>query len=179
MLIRLWNRIVEKILREYRKKVFFAYTGRKAKNLEILGKIYVRNPNVYVGENVTLYPGVMFQGTGKIYIGNNTFIENNTIIYSEEGYTVNVGKNCMIAGMCHIINTDHEMRKGKLMNTQGTHSADIDIEDDVWLASQVVVLKGSKIKQGTVIGAKALVNSETETDGIYVGIPAHKIGERS
>lgn len=72
-MLNLFNRIIDKWLRFYRAKSFEAYTGKKAKNLSILGKVYLRNKNVIVGENVTLYPGVMFQGEGEIYIGNNTF----------------------------------------------------------------------------------------------------------
>lgn len=42
----------------------------------------------------------------------------------------------------------------------------------MWLASAVTVLKGVHIKSGTVIGAKAVVNDDTQENGVYVGIPA-------
>ena len=80
-LIDLFNRFIDKWLRFYRAKSFEAYTGKKSENLSILGKIYVRNKNVRLGKNVTLYPGVMFQGEGDIYIGDNTFLGNNTIYW--------------------------------------------------------------------------------------------------
>ena len=150
-MLNLFNRIIDKWLRFYRAKSFEAYTGKKAKNLSILGKVYLRNKNVIVGENVTLYPGVMFQGEGEIYIGNNTFLGNNTIVYSEKGYKVSIGADCMIAA---------------------------SIEDNVWLASAVTVLKGVNIKRGSVIGAKAVVNKSTEENGVYVGIPAKLLKNR-
>ena len=168
-MLNLFNRIIDKWLRFYRAKSFEAYTGKKAKNLSILGKVYLRNKNVIVGENVTLYPGVMFQGEGEIYIGNNTFLGNNTIVYSEKGYKVSIGADCMIAAMCHIINTDHKIASVECaMNQQGT----------VWLASAVTVLKGVNIKRGSVIGAKAVVNKSTEENGVYVGIPAKLLKNR-
>ena len=178
-MLNLFNRIIDKWLRFYRAKSFEAYTGKKAKNLSILGKVYLRNKNVIVGENVTLSPGVMFQGEGEIYIGNNTFLGNNTIVYSEKGYKVSIGADCMIAAMCHIINTDHKIASVECaMNQQGTVSENISIEDDVWLASAVTVLKGVNIKRGSVIGAKAVVNKSTEENGVYVGIPAKLLKNR-
>lgn len=172
-LIDLFNRFIDKWLRFYRAKSFEAYTGGKSENLSILGKIYVRNKNVRLGKNVTLYPGVMFQGEGDIYIGDNTFLGNNTIVYSEKGYRVSIGKDCMVAAMCHIINTDHDISNvQKNMNKQGTVSDDIIIENNVWLASTVTVLKGVHIKEGSVIAAKAVVNRDTERNGVYIGIPA-------
>lgn len=167
-----------RFLAAWRRKEFEVYTGNKTENFNILGKVYVRNPNVYIGKNVTLYPGIMLQGTGNIYIGDNTYIGNNTIIYSEEGYNVSIGANCMIAGQCYIINTDHKMDKDDLMTHQGTTSANIKIEDNVWIAGNVTILKGSHIKSGCVIGAKALIRGITEKDGIYVGIPAKLLKTR-
>lgn len=178
-IVNIWNRIIDKLLRSYRKLSFEAYTNSRAENLSVLGKIYVRNCHVRLGKNVTLYPGVMFQGEGDIYIGDNTFIGNNTIIYSEKGYKVIIEKNCMIAAMCHIINTDHKMEKTDLlMIQQGTESANIVIKENVWLASNCTILKGVTIEEGAVIAAKALVNKNVEGESIYGGIPAKKIRKR-
>ena len=171
-------RIRDRALAYWRRKEFESYTGQKTENFQVLGKVYYRNPHVHVGKNVTLFPGVMFQGTGTIFIGDNTYIENDTIIYSEEGYDVHIGNNCMIAGQCYIINTDHKTDTDVLMTKQGTVSENIIIEDNVWLAGNVTVLKGSHIQEGCVIGAKALVRGKTETNGIYVGIPAKLLKKR-
>lgn len=119
-LIDLFNRAIDKWLRFYRVKSFEAYTGKQTKNLTILGKIYVRNRNITLGESVTLYPGVMFQGEGEIAIGSNTFLGNNVAIYSEKDYKISIGKDCMIAAMCHIVNTDHNISSIDYpMNIQG------------------------------------------------------------
>ena len=170
--IRIISALRDRLLAFWRRKEFEVFTGEKSDNLQIIGKIYLRNPNVHLGKNITLYPGVMLQGQGDIYIGDNTYIGNNTIIYAEKGYKVSIGKDCMIAGQCYIINTDHEMKLDQAMTKQGTISADIIIENNVWIAGHVSILKGSVIREGGVIAAKALVNKETVRNGIYVGIPA-------
>ena len=52
------------------------------------------------------------------------------------------------------------------------------IGSDVWLAANVTVLKGSKISDGAVIGAKSLVKGEIPENAIAVGIPAKVIKQR-
>ena len=51
----------------------------------------------------------------------------------------------------------------------------IVIEDDVWIGSGVKILDGVVIGKGCVIGANAVVTKSTESYGVYVGVPAHKI----
>lgn len=173
-------RVIDKIQRLWYEASFRAITGSKPSKVSVLGKIYVRNPNVYVGENVTLYPGVMFQGEGKIIIGDDTSILNNTIIYSEKDAVVKIGSHCSIAPLCHIVNAEHVTAANKLFHLQGNIATDIIIEDDVLITSNVTILRGSTIRKGSVIGAKSLVRSiTTEPYGVYVGIPARLIKYRS
>lgn len=177
-----FSRIWEKYLSFYRRKCFEGYLGGvRTDGLSIIGRIYLRNRRVHVGKNVTLYPGVMLHGEGDIYIGDNTFLGNNTVIYSEKGHTVHIGANCMIAPMCYITNTDHNTRlsaEGEPMNKLGVVCADTCIEDNVWLAAYVTVLKGSYIHEGAVVGAKALVRGNIDKNSIAVGIPAKTIKYR-
>ena len=84
-----FSRVLNRWKRYYWKKCFEGYLGGiKTENLSIVGKMYLRNPNVHIGKNVTLYPGVMLYGEGEIYIGDNTYLCNNTMVYSEKGYEV-------------------------------------------------------------------------------------------
>ena len=176
-----FSRVLEKWLWFYRKKCFEGYIGRKSDGLSIIGKIYLRNRNVYIGKNVTLYPGVMLHGEGEIYIGDNTFLSNNTVVYSEKGHKVYIGANCMIAPMCYITNTDHNTvlpLSDEPMNKLGVVCADTCIEDNVWLAAYATVLKGSHIHSGAVVGAKALVKGEVPDNSIVAGIPAKILKHR-
>lgn len=176
-----FSRVLEKWLWFYRKKCFEGYIGRKSDGLSIIGKIYLRNRNVYIGKNVTLYPGVMLHGEGEIYIGDNTFLGNNTVVYSEKGHKVHIGANCMIAPMCYITNTDHNTvlpLSDEPMNKLGVVCADTCIEDNVWLAAYATVLKGSHIHSGAVVGAKALVKGEVPDNSIVAGIPAKILKHR-
>lgn len=49
----------------------------------------------------------------------------------------------------------------------------------VWISSRVTVLPKTKIYEGAVVAAGAVVTKNCEAYTIYGGIPAKKIGERS
>lgn len=174
------NRLIEKWLRFYRKKVFESKTGCKEKTLKILGEVYlnipIRKGNIKIGKNVIIYPGVYFWGGGNIEIGNNVIIGKDTIIYSAN--SVSIGNDVNIAAQSYIIDMDHGMDKSKKIYEQKDTSAPIFIGNDVWIAANCTILKGSEIHDGAIIGAKALVNGEIDAYGIAVGIPAKVIKYR-
>lgn len=66
------NRLIEKWLRFYWKRVFLSKTGCREKTLQVLGKVHlnipIRKGNIQIGKNVILYPGVYFWGGGGYYI---------------------------------------------------------------------------------------------------------------
>ncbi len=55
----------------------------------------------------------------------------------------------------------------------------VTIGRHVVIGSGTTVLQGVHIKEGTAIGAMSLVKKDTESFGIYAGIPAKKIKNRS
>jgi acetyltransferase-like isoleucine patch superfamily enzyme len=53
---------------------------------------------------------------------------------------------------------------------------DIVIENNVWIGMRSVILKGSLVKSGSVIGAMSLVNKKFDEENILIaGVPAKKI----
>lgn len=177
-MILLIDRIKNKFLRWYRKKVFNKYTKNKKSDVKIVGDITLINPNIKVGKNVTIYPDVMFFGDGIIEIGDNVDIGKGTIIYSSKEGGVKIGSNSMIAGLCYIIDMDHGIRKETLIRKQQNTVEPVIIGEDVWIAADVKVLKGSEICDGAIIGAGSVVKGRIESNSIAVGIPAKIKKER-
>jgi acetyltransferase-like isoleucine patch superfamily enzyme len=170
------DRIIEKFLRYYRKEVFLARINSKRHDVKVLGQVHVLATNVKIGNNVTIYPDVTFWGDGEIAIGDNVDIGNGTIIFSSKrGGGVNIDNNVAIAAHCYIIDSDHGMNMSDLIRNQELVSDKIYIGNDVWIAENCTILKGSVINDGAVIGAKSLVNNEIESYGIAVGVPAKVI----
>ena len=130
------------------------------------------NRNINLGHNITIYPGVMFWGDGPIVIGNNVDLGKDTIIYASRNGGVSIGDNTVIAAQCYIIDMDHGIACGELISSQKNTVESVSIGNDVWLAANVTVLKGSMIHDGAIIGAKALIKGEIPENAIAVGVPA-------
>jgi maltose O-acetyltransferase len=54
-------------------------------------------------------------------------------------------------------------------------SADIIVEDEVWIGANVTVLPGVHIGECSVIGAGSVVTKDVEPYSVYAGVPARKI----
>ena len=68
--------------------------------------------------------------------------------------------------------------KNKRINQQENTSEKIVIKDDVWLGSNVTILKGVTIGEGAVIAAGSVVNKDLEPYSINAGTPSKVIGYR-
>lgn len=118
-------------------------------------------------------------GAGNITIGENSYINSGTVIYSGNG--VRIGRAVLIAANCTIAPVNHEYREReqRIIDQRFRPSkGGIIIEDDVWIGVGAVILDGTIIRKGCVVGALSLVRGELEGYGIYAGNPLVKIGER-
>lgn len=170
-LLLLFDRVKNKIRREYRRYIFRERIGCDHKLFTLVGDVTLINTNISLGKNVTIYPNVMFFGDGPIVIGDNVDIGNDTIIYASQNGGVTIGDDTMIAAHCYIINMDHGIKKDMLIREQANTVAAVSIGRDVWLGNKVTVLKGSNIGDGAVIGAKAMVKGMVAENAIAVGVP--------
>ncbi len=103
-------------------------------------------------------------------------IGKDTIIYSAN--SISIGNNVNIAAQSYIIDTDHGTGRKQKICDQKDISMPIFIGNDVWIAANCTILKGSNIHDGAIIGAKALVNSEIDDYGIAFGVPARVVKYR-
>ncbi len=166
------DRVIRKIGATYRKAVFRRNIKCPHKKFLLVGEITLINKNITIGENVTIYPDVMFWGDGPIRIGNNVDIGAGTVIYASSSGGVTIDDNTVIAAQCYIIDCDHGIKKDVLISRQENSVEAVHIGEDVWIAAGCKILKGSKINDGAVIGAASLVKGEIPENAVAVGIPA-------
>jgi len=118
-------------------------------------------------------------GMGDVVIGKNSYVNSGTVIYSGNG--VNIGENVLIAGNCTLAPVNHEFRaRDKKISEQRfmPSKGGIRIGDDVWIGANTVILDGSVVGRGCVIGALSLVKGKLDEYGVYAGNPLVKISER-
>lgn len=96
----------------------------------------------------------------------------HTRIYCHEPAKVTVGYDCLIASGVLLTASDMhsiiDIESGDRINP----AQDIVIEDHVWLASSVRVMKGVSIGKDSAIGVGAIVTTNIPPQCVAVGIPA-------
>lgn len=163
-----------------------------AGNIRLGPKVYI-DSNVYlnalpggisIGEGTNLMHGVIFHvfnyrglPQAGITVGKHCFFGEYTCIRGQGGVKIGdgvyTGTQVQIAAVNHVF-TDAD----RYIKDQGITAEGITIEDDVWLASNVVVVDGVTIGKGCVVGAGAVVNSDLPPYSVAVGVPARVVKDR-
>lgn len=129
--------------------------------------------NIYIDDNVVLKDGANVcscNSNATIEIGKNTTIGFYTFIYSS--LNIQIGANCLIAPFVYIVDSNHQTNKGSLINQQENLSKKIVIGDDVWIATNSVILSGVEIGEGAIIAANSVVTKDVAPYSIVAGNPA-------
>ncbi len=110
----------------------------------------------------------------RITIGDNVGM-SSTRMWIHDSLTI--GNNVKIGAGVLIIDTDcHPMDyRIRRISNEGTKSAPIVIEDDVWIGAQSIVLKGVTIGARIIIGAGSVVTKSIPADCIAAGNPCKVI----
>jgi acetyltransferase-like isoleucine patch superfamily enzyme len=111
-----------------------------------------------------------------ITVGESVFIGKGAMIMAPDTQ-VEIGNHVMIGPKVMIRGGNHRMDViGSYMDDVKIKRPEDDqkviIEDDVWIGANVTILKGSYIREGSVIGACSLVNGEIPPYSVAVGVPA-------
>lgn len=92
---------------------------------------------------------------------------------------IEIGSNCMFGPRVSLIAENHLIpTQGNPLKGAGISRKGIKIGDDCWVGANVVVLDGSNIGSGSVIGAGAVVSGVIPPNSIAVGIPARVVKKR-
>ena len=141
---------------------------------------FMRFPkNISINDEVILKEGVKLcacNKQAKIKVGKRTTIGYHTFIFASEN--IEIGDDCLIAPFVYLVDSNHQIAKSELINRQTNETAPIRVGNDVWIASNVTILKGVQIADGAVIAANSVVNCDIGAYEIWGGSPAKKIGER-
>ncbi|PJK16913.1 maltose O-acetyltransferase [Chryseomicrobium excrementi] len=120
------------------------------------------------GENLKIRSGVKIhlRKAAKITIGDNTFINYNSMIVSHE--QIIIGRNVQIGPNVMIFDHDHDFRSENGVSDMKYKTDPIQIGDNVWIGANSVILRGTKIGENTVVGAGAIIKGEYEKNAIIL-----------
>lgn len=111
--------------------------------------------HVVVGERSSIWPACVLRGDNEpITIGEDTNVQDGTIIHTDPGFPTTLGNRVTIGHGCIL------------------HGC--TIEDDALIGIGAIVLNGARIGRGAVVAAGALVTEGTlvEAHTLVMGAPA-------
>ncbi|MBI3348165.1 MAG: acyltransferase [Burkholderiales bacterium] len=116
--------------------------------------------------------------TARIEIGDGTVLNNRATLLSE-GAGIRIGDRCLIGADFEVMDTNaHELALGR-RHEADTQPLPVEIGDDVFIGSKVVILKGCRIGKGCVIAAGSVLPPKFAAPemSIIAGNPAKVIGQ--
>lgn len=111
--------------------------------------------NVFVGRNVGIWFGTVIRGDNEaIVIGEDSNVQENTIMHTDPGFPLTIGKGCTIGHRALL------------------HGCTIG--DNSLIGMGAIVLNGAKIGKNSLVGAGALITEGKEfpDNSLIVGSPA-------
>lgn len=129
--------------------------------IRIEDNCYLKNVEFYIEDDFN-----------KIVIGEHTSIHGKTHLAAIESTKIEIGKDCMFSNDIHFRTGDsHSIidESQKRINK----SENIIIGNHVWIGTRVTCLKGTEIKDNSIVGATSLVCKKyTSSNVIIAGHPA-------
>lgn len=152
-------RVINKIVKWYKGREITNLInsfGKVGKNISVqTNGIYKGCENIYIGDDVVLCEYLQLLTTrARIIVGNGVIISSYTSIITGNHRTDLVGKR--------IIDIDESVDK------LPENDADVVIEDDVWIGTHAIILKGVHIGKGSVVAAGAIVTKNIPPYSIYL-----------
>lgn len=112
-----------------------------------------------IDSSVTFRNGfhILIENEATVLIGHNVFFNNDCSINAMN--SIVIGNNCLFGENVKIYDHNHRFRDNTIpISEQGFSVAKIEIGDNCWIGTNVVVLKGAKIGNHCVIAAGTIVD---------------------
>lgn len=137
--------------------------------------------NISVGKDTTIYDNCIFYISGsdaKLSIGKHCTFSFGVLVACH--HDIEIGDQVMIGEYSSIRDTTHTYTNPNVpMIKAGDQSQKVKIGSDVWIGRGCIIMPGSVIENGVVVGANSVVSGHLESNKIYGGNPAKLIKSRT
>lgn len=156
------------------------------KNMDVRGSLFLVNEgNCSIGYNAIINSSkfkniiggdtrtsIIIKKGANLSIGDRVKISNSAIYCANK---IEIGNDVMIGGSCRIWDTDFhplEVTARKQHANEGYNTKPIKIGNNVFIGGFTIILKGTKIGDGSIIGAGSVVTGNIPAGEIWAGNPA-------
>lgn len=156
---------------------------RVGRNFKYYGHGRVVGDSIGVGDNcwfeaVTQYKDSLY--SPEIVIGRGTNFSDSVHLSAVQ--KIIIGEDCLFGSNVYV--GDHSHGSGRITSREALvppasrelkDAEPIHIGARVWIGDGVVILAGSRIPDGSIVGANSVVKAVFEESGIMVGAPARMV----
>lgn len=112
--------------------------------------------------------------TACISIGNNVWMNNNVVMISNSA-NITISDDVLLGWNVEIIDSDFHSIDPKQRKNSFYDSRGVMISRNVWVGSNVTILKGVRIGENTVIASGSVVVNDIPENVVAAGVPAKVI----
>lgn len=186
-----------------RSRLYPLLLGRVGRNVAFGANVVLRHPHkIFIGNDVVIDDNCCLDAKGTsnagITIGDGVFVGRNTILSCKNGSitidtdanigfnveifsaaAVRVGARTLIAAYTYLVGGDHLFDRTDIpVLHQGRTARGIEIGENVWLGTHVVVSDGCRIGRDAIVGAGAVVTEDVGEFQVAAGVPAKAVRDR-
>jgi len=135
---------------------------------------------IRLGMQPNVSPDAVFSNPERIEIGDRVRIGSRCHIWAgpRDG-KIRIGNDVLFGPEVMLTAATYRYNDGSPVSDQAMREGDIEIGDDVWLATRALVLPGTRIGAGAIVAAGAVVKGDIPAMAIVAGAPAKIVGTRN
>jgi acetyltransferase-like isoleucine patch superfamily enzyme len=124
------------------------------------------------GANFKAFHQVKFSFGYNMEVGNNVVVHRHVLLDDRGG--IRLGDGVSVSDYVNIYSHTHDLADGRIVYTPATV-----VEAGVRITYHATVLAGRHLGQDSLVGAGSILTRDTDPRGVYVGVPARKVKEKT
>lgn len=174
---------------QYLRRVYYSLILFRIHSFKAMQPVYITGKgNVKIHSSVTFgvrnSPGYLNtyayiearEVDSEIIIKDNTAINNGFCIIANKA-KIEIGYNCLIGDNVKIFGSDFHAITSGMKTKKNAIDRDVIIKDNVWICSNVIILKGVTIGINSIVGAGSVLTTSVPDNVLVAGNPAVVIRE--
>lgn len=140
------------------------------------------NSGITIGDNTIISRNVVLScKNGDIAIGCDSTVGISSLVHAMGDSNVEIGDGVLIGAFCYFIGSGPYVTEelDVPFKKQGiTSNGGIKVANNVWFGSNVQILDGVTIAEGSIIGTSTVVNKSVDAFDVVAGVPLKVIRNR-
>ncbi|MEY8216597.1 MAG: hypothetical protein RPR97_19200 [Colwellia sp.] len=125
-----------------------------------------------IGSKTNIYPTVKVWLPSNLSMSEGSSLGPNVNIYNQGKITI--GERVIISQGAYLCASTHDYNNP----VHPLVLSPITIANNCWVCADAFIGPNASLAEGSVVGARAVMNKNTDSWGVYAGNPAKKVNER-